>query len=71
MSENTINDLVNIVNSNLRIAQSLFEELHSYKRIILKDLNSIISKIEFDEQSIVVYGLKMCFYKNLEVKSYS
>lgn len=60
MVEFTINNLIILADSDLNAAQEYSEEHYSWKRVLLKDINSINSKIELKDETIMIYGFRMC-----------
>lgn len=61
MTECSFRELMNLADSNLWRAQRSFEEKFSWKRFVLKDLNSVASKIEFVGDAIIIIGHNLCF----------
>lgn len=59
MAQFSIDELINLADSNLLGAQNYFEEQYSYKRIIIKNLNSITLEPEDHEHTVIIRGPKL------------
>lgn len=59
MNTFSFDELMNFANSNILQAQNYFEEQYSWKRFVLKDLNSITSNVEHHDETVIIRGLKL------------
>lgn len=59
MADLSLEELISLANSNPLRAQGYFGEQYSWKRFVLKDLNSIALKIEHHGDTVIIRGLKL------------
>lgn len=52
-------ELMKLANSNLLSAQYYFEQKYSFKRFIFKNMNFCENKVDFQGETVIIYGLKM------------